>query len=504
MRGCSFADDFITMARIAANGGTSGGTGNSADHGLVTDGNGWIEYDLIPQPGGFAVVYRFSKTVAAGLNQSLIGNASVSSTTDTGFEIWLDADGVKANHSDGVTMPSACEVDFDYADGVTHTLMYVVDMTGGKHRLYVDALDVNEQSTTISTQIGDNNDLLIAYNFVGTSYNARIFDAVLTETEHDVYHAGTLKTSFWAPWASWRCNDFNDDTPGARIWDRTIAMRDLYKADRATATKYPTFTTDALGQEYYYFDGVDDYITGLANLLAALTSYTLTAATSSAASPYPQVQQHNDNTLAADLETEGGYTGYLHGMVLHNGVLTQMGLYFDEYQHLYWLWRGRAFGAYHRLITEGVCQLAVFFDYAADYLQDFSRNLYSPSITGLSQNGRDGTIWQTAGSKCRYNDTTVLRFKTGSIALYFKKSAFAVGTLVDKGLAYKLKILDVAGDLALDFNGSQALLTTVNMVTNGSFDTDKSGWTDQSTGEGGATGYTQWSSGKVRFRFSYA
>ncbi|NIS53120.1 MAG: hypothetical protein GWN94_18785, partial [Phycisphaerae bacterium] len=46
MLGCSFADDFLTLERTEQNHGTDQGTGNSFDHGLTTDGNGYVDYDL--------------------------------------------------------------------------------------------------------------------------------------------------------------------------------------------------------------------------------------------------------------------------------------------------------------------------------------------------------------------------------------------------------------------------------------------------------------------------
>jgi hypothetical protein len=621
-RGCSFADDFVTLTMIAENSGTDTGTGNVANRGLTTTNYSHIIYDIVSQPSGFSVKIRFKKLplltldsadwsggngatisntddgnirvnnsgiwgdarktilkplqtyrsivsvrgdgvsnakiysnntllsqttnseftefvddfTAGGLDSIyriakdpggewvefqlpilkptavLIGNADlIAGGAADGFTVWVDGDGVKANHSDGVSIPTQCAVDIDYEDSAVHTVTYVVDMVGGTHKLYVDALEVDSQTTTISTEIGTTNPIVAGGNgvdnFFGELYEPRIFDALLTESEHDVYHAGTLKSGFWSPTASWRCDTVTDDTAagGNKLWDRTVSQNDLYKADRLTSSKFPTLTTDSLGQQYYTFDGVDDYISQLTELVATLTTYTLTAATSSAGSPYPVVQQHNDDTFWADLEIEGGYTGYLHGMILHNGVLSTLQLYFDEYQHLYWIWRGRAFGAYHRLITMGNCQLAVFFDYAAAHLQDYSKNLILGAATSITQQGTDGSEWTAASSTVRFADEANLRFPSGTIFVHIKESTLAVCTLVDKGTNYKFSLVDVAGDLTLDFNGSQASLAAgLELITNGDFATDVSGWTDRSTFEGGGSGDVIWNAaGKAEFKFTY-
>lgn len=244
---------------------------------------------------------------------------------------------------------------------------------------------------------------------------------------------------------------------GDKITDRTVNLRDFSLADQLTLSKYPTFTVDSQGNAYYSFDGVDDYISDLPTLPE---TYTFTAALSSSGSPYPVIQQDNDDTLHGDLTTEGGHTGYVHSMILHSGVLNTLQLYHDEYQHLYNLRRGRAFGAYHRLITEGSCQLVVFFDYASDPYTDFSKNAFNGTETNLTQQGTDGTEWTASNSTQSHADNVNLRLSQGTIFISLKGSSDVVtGTLIDKGTSYKLttsSAVDSPLQVALNFNGSSA------------------------------------------------
>jgi hypothetical protein len=401
MRGCSFAEDFVTATRVEDNNGTFGGTGYSVDHQFdcVGSGSTYASFDNVTQPDDFSVKIQFSTTTTHSQG-ILITNADelvgVSGTLgDDGFAVWIDGDGVKANHNNGGTPPTECEVDFTYTAGAIHTVTYSVDMNGGTHTLRVDALTPDTQSTTIDEEIGDTTLTYIGgttvYFFTGTIYKARIFNNILTAAEHTMYAAGTETSFMDAATAVWRCDAQCDNTENNTIMDKGVNSLDLYKADRVTSARFPTFVVDK-----YQFDGVDDHIANFPSLPA---SYTITAATSTVAAPHPVIQQHNDTTLLYDLENQGDYTGFLHSLILHPTVLTQIQLYHDEYQHLYWLTRTWAFGAYHRLITEDTCRICMFLDDATDTYQDYSSDEILGVATLVTKNGADGCTFESATSR---------------------------------------------------------------------------------------------------------
>jgi hypothetical protein len=445
MRGCSFAEDFITLTRIADNHGTDTGTGNAADHGLTTDGNGYIAYDIVPQPSSFSVVVQFSRSSLSSGVEHLIYNGDF--PAGGGFEISIHGDYVRGNHSDGVLLPTRCQVQVDYSDGEIHTITYVVDMAGGNHYLYVDALDVVSQSTSVNSKIGDVNAINVAsragtYNYTGTIHKARVFDAILTESEHDVYHAGTLTSFMNQSLAVYRCDDICNDTDGNKIWDRTLNLSDLYKADRTTTAAFPRFDTDK-----YRFDLVDDYVSNWPTLPA---TYTVVAALSTPQLPYPVITQENDSTLITSLSTGGDHWGFLHNLAIHTGVLTQLQLYHTEYMHLYNLWRGRAYGTYHRLITEDVCQLAMFMDAGNKVFNDYSPNLAAGVATLVTRDGANGCSFGSATSNVTFDHIAGLQCEAVSIVVFLTGVTGVSSTLVDKGTNYKLRTTATH----IDFNGS--------------------------------------------------
>lgn len=412
MRGASFAENFISKTTLSENRGTDTGTGNAVDHGLTTDGNGYIDFEVQSQPGDFSVTLRFSAAaVSTGI---LLGNANlISGAASDGFCVWVDSTGVRANHSDGVSIPTRCSVDVSYADGETHTVTYVVDESSGKHRLFVDALAQDEQNTTIATAIGTASSVVAAgdgtNNFVGTLYSPRIFDALLSETEHDLYHADNVTGWFNTPLASYRCDAILDDTAGNKIWNRTTAERHLHKADRVTSSKFPTFDTDK-----YFFDLVDDYISNIPTLP---TDFTITAAKSTPQEAYPVIQQDNDTSFIDLLSNEGDFWGYLHSLVIHGAILTALQLLHDEYQHFYWLARGRASGQYARLIAEETCKLAMFLDSDYNNFVDYSR-AYNPG-TGydVTLNGSAGATFPNTLSHVLVAQNSVLSVRQGTVAV---------------------------------------------------------------------------------------
>lgn len=453
MRGCTFADDFLTLERIAQNNGTDTGTGNTADNGLTTTGAGYISYDIVSQPSGFSVhcCFKASAVSTAGI---LIGNANlIAGAAATGFTLWVDATGIRANHSTAVAIPTRCSVDIAYADSACHYVTYVVDMVGGTHSLYVDSLAVDTQTTTVNSEIGTANPMRVAgdgtNNFTGILYSVRVFGQLLTETEHDVYVAGTLESFWWRPYAAYRCDSFNNDAVGHYVWDRTTNQRDIAKADRVTTAKFPTFVAaTATSDAYYSFDLVDDYLGAMPTMPA---TYTVSTCTSTPYLQYPVVTQDNDTSTTALLVASGGWHGNLHGMVVHSKALTQLELYQDEYQHLYWQWRGRAWGQYHRLATEETCKLAMFLDADRGVYNDYSRVLANGTGFGVTRGGSAGCTFGSATSHVHVNDRAGLRIENGTIAVLGTfTGSVAAGTIVDKGANYKF----LTNGNQLDFNGS--------------------------------------------------
>jgi hypothetical protein len=459
MRSCVFAEDFVTKTRMAENDAAFSGTGVVVDHGMTTVGSGHAEYDTLLIDNFISIVVRFSATKTSAHGDLIADFCKICGPGDDGYAIWVDADGVKANHSNGV-IPTECAVDMDYTDGVIHTVTYVVNMGAGTHKLYVDALDPDEQTTTVDEELGADNIITIGghglHYFSGTIYKARIFNVALTAEEHALYHAGTLETFLDNNLATYRCDSISDDSDGHKIRDRHVEYEDLYKADRVASAAFPTFDTD-----HYEFDLVDDYVSNVQTLPAA---YTITAAENDPRA-YPQIQQHNDQTFLDLLTTGGGYLGNLHSLLFHSHVLTQLELYHDEYQQLYWLWRGRAFGAYHRLITEETCKLAMFLDADRYVFRSYSRNPSSGVGHLVTRNGVDGCTFDSADSNVTVPDTADLRWENGTIVVYGLLEDIASGTLVDKGANYKL-LCSVGG--VLNFNGSTydtgGSLTAVSQV----------------------------------------
>ncbi len=429
MAGCTFADNFVTEAEVEKNHGEFQGGGADVDHGATIAGNGYIEYDIIPQPGGFSVVVRFSTTETAATREPLISNAEAG--TD-GFWIYLTPTGVYAQHGNGAEPHDACEVVLDYADGEVHTLSYVVDMSGGTHTLRVNTLAAVQETTAINEEIGTTDTLLIGkystYRLDGTVYKARVLDFLLSETDHDAYHADTLTSFGDNPFAVYRCDEICNDTAGDKIWERGLNARDLYKADRIAGAKYPTFS--ATPTPRYTFDGVDDYVSNLPTLPS---TYTTTAALESTGTPRPWIQQDNDATFLDDISVEGDYTGILHSLAIHDTDLSSLQLLQDEYQHLYWLDRQLAWGLYHRLITEENCQTLMFLGSHATDFTDYSRNLYSGTATNVTNLGPLGCEFPQADSRITVADAAPLRSDEGTIVVFgdFGGSE-AAGTLCDK------------------------------------------------------------------------
>jgi len=445
MLSCSFADNLVTLADILKNRGVDTGAGNTADHGLTTTGTGYIEYDIQSQPGGFSVKIKFKTTVRSSPGL-LIGNMDGGG----GFSVQVTATGIRGMYYNGVDPPEIVDVVIDYTDGEVHTATYVADQAGGNHYLYVDDLDVETTSTTVNEEIGTTDTVKVGGdgvdNFTGTVYEARVLDALLTEADHDVYHAGTLTSFGDNPFAVYRCDEICDDTDGDKIWERGLNDRDLYKADRVAGAKFPTFS--ATPTPRYTFDGADDYVSNVPTLPSA---YTTTAALESVAVPRPWIQQDNDAAFLDDISVEGDHTGILHSLAIHSSELSPLQLLQDEYQHLYWLDREIAWGLYHRLITEETCQLVMFLGSDPVLYKDYSRNLYSGVATLVTNNGVDGCEFNAATSRITVADAVPLRSIQGTISVFGDFAGVeAAGHLCDKGTGLEFE----TNGNQLDFMGS--------------------------------------------------
>ncbi|MCP4548683.1 MAG: LamG domain-containing protein, partial [bacterium] len=458
MRGCTFAEDFVTWTRAQVNLASGYGSTFVMDHGLTTEEAtlSFPTYPATPHDDQFTVVLQFN-TSATSTAGTLAATGDFASNED-GFYIRVTATGVTATFYGNSTQETPLTVACDYADGETHTVTYVVDMTGNSHTLYVDDLDAATGATTVDETIGEDQPLGFGLYFEGEITKARTFGAVLTEEEHDVYHAGTVTSFLDMPWAVWRCDANSDNDAGALILDRTLNHRDLTKGDGATAATYPTWDST---NEKYEFDGVDDYVSGITTLP---TAYTLSALKSTDAAPLPAIDQDTDSTYWDLITTTGDYTGYLHSLAIHNSTLTTIQKNHDEYQHLYWTRRKRAYGIIQRLIAEGVCQLCVMLDSSFDDpFDDLSQNEIAGTDTLVTGYGLDGCRFESATSNITYSDEANLRSDQGTIVFFGDFPSLGVDChLLDKGTNYKFSITDTASFGYLNFQAQTYAYTPAN------------------------------------------
>ena len=450
MRGCSFADNFVTLTKFAENKGSVNGTGVTMDHGMTSDGNGYVDYDIVTQTGSFSVMIRFRTTTQ--LDVGAVGYLVENDIgEDNGFSIALTHDGVIANHNAPGYPNRSREIDVDYSDGEWHTITYVLDLVGLVHNLYVDSLAVVTAYSNTDDEIGVDHALTIGKGsgsdyFTGDIQKIRIFEQALTQEEHDLYHADTLLDFMDQPLAVYRCDDVCDDDVGHKIWDRTLTLNDLYKADRLDSAAFPTFEVDK-----YSFDLSDDYVSNWPTLPSA---YTVVAALSTPQLPHPEITQENDSTLITALSTGGAHWGYLHNLAIHTGTLTQLQLYHTEYMHMYYLKRGRAQGFYHRLITEGSCKFAQFLDAGSGVFTDYSQlsgGIATLVTRSVGDDYADGCDFGSATSNVTFPHSEALQCADVTIAAFISGVAGANCTIVDKGTNYKFRSL---GAGVLDFNGS--------------------------------------------------
>jgi hypothetical protein len=455
MRGCSFAENFISEALVALNNGVAGVTGGTIDHGLTTDGTGRYKFDVVAQAGDFSAVVKFATTTNhATTPGSLLTNLGVG---QSGFIVYVEDGKVSATMSTGAALETAVSVSLDYDDGEEHTVTYVVNKTAGTHTLYVDDLAAATGSISITGSTGQN----LVYcnggngvNFIGTTYEPRIFDALLTQEEHDLYHAGTIASWFMSPWASYRCDEICDDTEGNKVWDRTVERRDMTKGDGSTATTFPTFVDETDTEDAHYdFDGLTDFLTAP----TLPDDYLISICRATPFVPWPVVDIAADLTDLADLTTAGQFFGSLYGLTIHSGTFTTLEELEAEYRHLYWQHRGRAYGMYHRLITQGHAKLVMFLDSTEHVFRDYSRGRAHAWGVDVTRNDAEGCEFGSAGSHVAVVDQASLRVLNGTICAFgdFGSGSDTVaGDILDKGSNYRFRYSISGGTLQMWFLSS--------------------------------------------------
>jgi hypothetical protein len=187
--GCIFADNFSSRSLIDKNNGVIL-NGDDLDfnskNGLISDGVGKISYSAISIVSN-SIVMSFRIT-SGGI---LIASADLTEGVPSdGWCIWVDGDGVHANNSDGAIIATECFVDGDFLDNEYHVVTYIIDLDNNIHILYVDN-ESDEQSTLISDPIAASASIFVAgfssNNIVGNISGLRIYNKILTESDHNAY-----------------------------------------------------------------------------------------------------------------------------------------------------------------------------------------------------------------------------------------------------------------------------------------------------------------------------
>lgn len=438
MRGCVFAENLVSEYRVELNAGTVNGTGTTIARSATFDGNGYLEFTPVGV-SDFSAVVQFSADALLSGDGIIFGNQDLTGGSPaSGFCIWADADGIKAAHSTGAACSSEVAVDVDYSDGETHTITYVVGLTGGAHTLYVGTSS-DTDTTALAGPLGASANLLIGgdgtTNFEGTVEKVRLFNTDLDEAEHDVYVGDTLESFYCDSTAIFRCDEICDrDT---LIWDRMCQMNDLTKGDGAGSGE-PTFVDDAGG--YYEFDGADDYVSGWPTLA---DEYTIAYVLSSAYPGEPYSQQENDETTKALMEVGGDFTGLLHSMVIYPIALTTIQGYQDKYKQLYYTERGPVEGFALRLVNEGVCNWAGAFEQASGTYTDWSDTGADGTDTLVTKYTLSGgyVTFESATSNITVSDEAALRSDELTIIATGWFDGFAGASHVaDKGANFELQV----------------------------------------------------------------
>lgn len=426
----------MNPALLALNNGSLSGAPTIQRSLIMTATSQSASFGTISQAGDFAAVVKFKVDTDSSTASALILNANplITVAAHDGFGIWMDNGTIYANHSDGVTLPTPCSVELDFDDGLWHWCTYIVNKTAGTHKLCIDALTADEQTTTITGVTGATTALSIGGGFEdGTIFEPRIFDALLTEEDHAAYYSDSYSELFENALAVYRCDEISDDTAGDKIWDRKTTLNHLKKGDGTVPLQFPTFNVD-----HYEFD-VNDYVS---NVVTLSDDYTVTAVKLDSGDTYPEFISENKPSafLVAIQTAAGGYVGNMYNLVLHNTTLSPLQLLHAEYQHMYWIDKQWARHYFRNLITDGSCRLNVFFDDTyANYL-DYVREITGTN-TGITLDGYNGASFASPAGNLEFADDASLRMESGTIFIYgdFDTNR-ANGGLVDKGSNYTLSL----------------------------------------------------------------
>lgn len=185
--GCIMADNFQSQASVEENGGSVVGTVSfHRVSGMTSSGAGRVRYDPIG-------VENFSVVIAATLRSAGVIAATADLTEGTpgdGWCLWVDANGVHANHGDGAALASECFIEGDFADGIEHVFSYLADLASGAHTLHVDDLQ-SSATTPISGVLAAAGEISIGgylseYLDVSVS-GVRLFSEAISESDHNAY-----------------------------------------------------------------------------------------------------------------------------------------------------------------------------------------------------------------------------------------------------------------------------------------------------------------------------
>jgi len=421
MRGALFAEDFVSEPRVEANAGVIAGVGYTVNRGMAFVGANSVSFDPVECPGDFSVVVKFDTEIQGDIYLFLDG------TLTTGFWVRLTATGIECSHNDGVTTETIEHV-CTYNDGTEKTVTYLVNKTEGTHSILFEEEDPTEGATAISGSTGGSSPVVAGASFTGTLYKARIYSAVLTQAEHDLIRTDTLTDFVGQALAIYRCDDVGNDTVGHKIWDRTVNVNDLYKADRIDAAAFPTFDL-----RKYEFDGVDDYVSNFPELTG---DFTVSALAKPFLDVIPTVIQENDLTTVGLLEAAGGFHGDFQNMMLFEKLLSSLELLHAEYHQWYWENHGYALGEMSRLCTDGSAVLAIV---PGKSVVDWASVYSAGSRVGVTQTDT-GVTFDAAGSYIGFSDKAAGRITDGSIVFYGDFGVAAVGTLISKGAGYSFSV----------------------------------------------------------------
>lgn len=475
MRGCVFAENFISEDRVTANGGGSYGVSTTFARGMTIEEdplNAGATFDQIALEGESTAVVRFSSDQLAAGERLLAGRVALLTAAAQGFAVWVDADGVKATYGDGVSRETPLEVDLDYSDGEIHTVSYSFNNSDSTHTLRVDALTGATATTTIDDDL-TGWDLCVGgeagspdNTFIGTIYRARVFAAQLEAEEHAQYVNDDLVSFFEAPFAKYRCDDFGDDTNGHKVWCKgkaNTALRDLGKGDQSSgdSPSFPTFWNKPYETGAYFFNGAFAYLSGLPDLPE---EYTVTAVISSSLdkAAFPDFVSYEDlSTLLDALTTAGEFVGLLHNLVIWDGHLTPLQLHHAKYEQLYYIRRGWAQGLVARLHAENVllfwaplqAETMAFVDHAA---------MIQGTAYEVTKNAPDACTFESNNAGIHYEHNAIQQTRDGTIAVLGDMESMPTfrKAVVDKGLDYKFRVyrgVDLESNpvCELEFNGSE-------------------------------------------------